>query len=115
MEVNAEITSHLGQRDVLAAYFRAQPDKVVRWQTLVDLVGLNYMQRLSNARTQLQMDIECIPRWKIVRDAAGKAIVRRATGDYRFKPASLGRSADVQITAQPRLPLYDGPAGAYQR
>lgn len=106
--------THRGHRDALAAHFRARPHRVIRWQALVDLVGLNFMQRISEVRTQLHMNIECVPRFAIRRDGDGKPHVKRVTGDYRFRPEALGRDAADTWSATPmRLPLLDGERGAY--
>ena len=69
---------HLGHRDVLAAFFRDHPFQVVTWELLEQMVGRNYQQRISEARRQLDMNIENVPR----RSPEGK----RLTGDYRFRP-----------------------------
>ena len=98
---------HRGHRDALAAIFRATPFQVIEWETLEATVGRNWQQRVSEARRQLQKNIENVPR----RSADGK----RLTGDYVFRPEVLGRDA-ATFTAEPqRLPLYDGPSSGWQR
>ena len=88
---------HLGHRDVLAAFFRDHPFQVVTWELLEQMVGRNYQQRISEARRQLDMNIENVPR----RSPEGK----RLTGDYRFRPEALGRDA-ADLTAATAQDLF---------
>ena len=106
--VVSEKDVHRGHRDLLAAFFQEHPFQIVTWELLDQMIGRNYQQRVSDARRELHMHIENVPRYS----PAGK----RLTGDYRFRPDALGRDAADTWTAQPaRLPLLDGPVGAYQR
>ena len=102
---------HRGHRDALAALFHARPFTVISWETLAAICGPNFMQRVSDCRTQLGMhEIENVKRYAMI-DGRKK----RITGDYCFRPAALGRDAST-FTAEPqRLPLYDGPIAGWQR
>lgn len=106
--VNTAIASHLAREDRLAAYFEARPFHVVTHDELVSEVGENYRSRISPLRKRRGMVIENVPTFK----ADGS----RGYGSYIFRPDALGRDASDTWTAQPQaLPLYDGPAGAFQR
>lgn len=111
--MNADIAAHQAHRDKIAAYFQARPFQVVRWQDLIALVGLNFMQRLSNCRTELSMNIECVPRYAIRRDATGQPHAKRITGDYRWRPHALGRDAADLVNAQP-VNLFTGELSGWQ-
>lgn len=111
--MSVEIAAHLAQRHKLAAYFQARPFQVVRWQDLIALVGLNFMQRLSNCRTDLNMNIENIPRYAIWRDDKGQPHAKRITGDYRFRPQALGRDAADLVHAKP-VDLFTGELSGWQ-
>ncbi len=93
---------HTGHRDQLAAYFRSHPFQVVTWETLEELVGRNYQQRVSEARRQLTMNIENVPR----HSPEGK----RLTGDYRFRPEALGRDG-ADFTKAKEQDLFTDLAG----
>lgn len=99
---------HHGHRDLVAAFFREHPHQIVSWELLEQLVGRNYQQRVSDARRELGMNLENVPRF----DAAGK----RLTGDYCYRPHALGRDAATVVSyADSHLgPLFDRP-GAFQR
>ncbi len=106
--VATEKVLHRGHRDQIAALFQARPFEVVSHEELEAVCGRNWQQRLSDARRQLKMNIENIPR----HDANGK----RLTGSYRYRPDALGREADTVVTeADSHVgPLFDRP-GAYNR
>ena len=93
---------HRGHRDSIAALFQARPFEVVSHEELEKLVGRNWQQRISEARRQLKMNIENVPR----RDADGK----RLTGDYRYRPDALGRDA-ADLTKAVAQDLFTDLAG----
>ncbi len=106
--VATEKDIHRGHRDALAALFQARPFQVVSPDILEELVGRNFQQRISEARRQLHMNIENVPR----RNAEGK----RLTGAYRYRPEALGRDASDLVNAAPQcLPIFGDQPGAFQR
>lgn len=104
-QVVARKADHVAQRDQLAALFEAHPHTVIRHEVLEGLVGRNYQQRLSDARRDLHMNIENVKLY----GADGK----RLTGDYRFRPAALGRDAADLVNAQP-VNLFTGQLSGWQ-
>lgn len=100
-----EKAAHAYHRDILAAYFRARQYEVVTWETLEQLVGRNYQQRISEARRQLKMNIENLPQY----NSDGK----RLTGAYRFRPEALGRDA-ADLTKAKEQDLFTDLAGWQQ-
>lgn len=104
-EVVASKADHVAQRDALAALFRAAPHTIIRHEELEALTGRNYQQRISDARRDLRMNIENVKRY----GADGK----RITGDYRFRPAALGRDAADLTHAQP-VNLFTGQLSGWQ-
>ena len=100
-------SDHRAQRDLLAAYFRAHPYEVVTWETLERLIeSPNFMQRISECRTQLGMrELENVPRYAMI-DGRRK----RITGDYRYRPEALGRDA-ADLTEFKDQPLFGQPSG----
>lgn len=102
--VSAKAT-HVAHRDALAVYFATHPYEVVAWETLEALVGRNYQQRISDARLQLKMDIENVPR--------SAPDGRRLTGDYRYRLNALGRDAADLTQAQP-VNLFTGELSGWQ-
>lgn len=109
VSVVTEKDVHHGHRDALAAFFQEHADQIVSWALLEALVGRNWQQRVSDARRQLKLNIENIPRF----GPDGK----RLTGDYRLRRAdALGRSADLPVIHADAAigPLFDTP-GAFQR
>ena len=103
--MNVEVSTHQAHRDLLAVYFANHPYEIVSWETLEQLVGRNYQQRISDVRTQLKMDIENIKRTS----PEGK----RLTGDYRYRLNALGRDAADLVNAKPQG-LFDSEPGAYR-
>ena len=102
-----QIAAHVAQQETLKALFEAHPFEVLTHAHLVSAVGENFRSRLPWVKTQLGV-IDNVP----VFLENG----RRGYGSYVYRPNALGRSAEDTWTAQPqRLPLLDGPAGAWQR
>lgn len=104
-EIVASKADHVAQRDQLAALFEAHPHTVIRHEVIEGLVGRNYQQRISDARRDLRMNIENVKRY----GADGK----RLSGDYRFRPAALGRDAADLVHAQP-VNLFTGQLSGWQ-
>ncbi len=105
-----EKATHAAHRASLLALFRARPFEEISGQALKELVGDNYMQRISEARRgEDGLKIECVPRYAEI-DGRRK----RITGDFVWRPEALGRDAAWSATPQ-RLPLYDGPISGWQR
>lgn len=103
-----EIATHLAQEDRLAAYFEARPFAVLTHDDLKAQVGENLRSRIAALKKKRGMRIENVP----VKRADGKG---RGYGSYVYRPDALGRDASDTWTAVPvKLPLYDGPSGAFQ-
>lgn len=100
--IRLEKSTHQGHRDALVAFFQEHVNQVVTWELLERLVGRNYQQRISDARRQLGLNIENVPRLAL----DGK----RLTGDYRFRPLALGRDA-ADLVAYVDQPLFGQPSG----
>jgi hypothetical protein len=106
-QVGVEKQTHHAHRDALAVFFANHPYQIVTHELLEQMVGRNYQQRISDARRELQMNIENVPR----SDPAGK----RLTGDYRYRPEALGRDAGDLVHAVPQdLPIFGDQPGAYR-
>ena len=103
--MNVEVSTHQAHRDLLAKMFQQRPFICIDAQECRDLVGENYMQRISEARRQLRMNIECVPQYAMI-DGHNK----RISGAYRFRPNALGRDAADLVAYKPQ-PLFDTPSG----
>ena len=110
-DVVVEASAHKAHRDALVALFHANVNEVVSAHNCRILVGENYMQRISEARRQLHMNIECVPQYALI---GGKK--KRISGAYRYRPDALGREAGDLISAVPQcLPIFGDQPGAFQR
>jgi hypothetical protein len=98
--LSTELDTRKGQRDKLAAWFTARPWQEVTSDDLERLIGHNFMQRLSECRTELGMTIENLPQW--LQDGSGRKIQRLA-GHYVYRPQSAQGRAAHEFTQQPRL------------
>ena len=111
-DIADEKAAHVAHRDAMVAIFRAEPHQTISYERLLAITP-NFMQRVSEARQVLKAEgvLENVPRYAMI-DGRRK----RITGDYRFRPAALGREADTHVRhADAHLgPLFDTP-GAYQR
>jgi len=83
-----EKAAHRAHVAQLAQLFRSRPCEIIDWRELDALVGANYMQRISECRRTMKLNIECVPRYAEI-DGRRK----RITGDYRLRPEALGRDA----------------------
>jgi hypothetical protein len=87
LEEKAQRQAH---RDAIAAIFRSRPLEELEAADL-RVVTVNYQQRLSNCRTELDMHIVYTKRW-IQREDGSK---QRIEGTWRYQPyEQLGPSSD---------------------
>ena len=109
-DVVVETSVHAAHRDALAVLFRGRPHVEISAVECRILVGENYMQRISEARRQLQMNIECVPQYAMI---CGKK--KRISGAYRYRPDAIGRDAADLVRAVPQdLPIFGDQPGAYR-
>ena len=107
--MNVEVSTHQAHREMLRAYFTARAFRVIRWQDIERLVGRNYQQRISDLRRS-GFNVENVPRFMIRRDAEGRPMSKRATGDYRHRPEALGRDA-ADLVDYKQQTIFDTPSG----
>ena len=100
-----EKAAHRAHCDQLAQLFQSRPFQVIGFETLVALVGANYMQRISECRRTMSLNLECVPRYAMI-DGRKK----RITGDYRYRPDALGRDA-ADLTKAVAQDLFTDLAG----
>lgn len=96
--VVSEISDQQGNRDTLAAWFKAHPYVEISADDLEAMIGRNFQQRISECRRDLKMTVQNVPKWG--EDNSGRR--KRLTGGYLYRPdgAPLGRSAETQVEAE---------------
>lgn len=79
--VAQEKASRQAHRDILAAWFLANPLREISPDELEAMVGRNYQQRISDCR-KLGMNVQNCPRMAL--DASGTP--KRLSGAYMYRP-----------------------------
>lgn len=96
----------------VVAFFRARDGQWIVAVALEQFGRQSWRTRVSEARQVFAAEGGVLEnRVRYVQTADGFVPI----SEYRYRPQALGRSAEDTWTAVPvRLPLLDGPVGAYQ-